>query len=534
MATRTESLKGRLSVDTSAWSAGLTRARSIFGGFTAAVGAGFGKIGGALKTAIGGFLKLGQSIAKIGLAGLAAGIAATVAGFKQIASLGGELSDVSARTGIAVGDLVILREQFRIAGLDVGKVTESVSRLNRALEDDKKTDFFKSIGLDPVSMQKLGNMEKLNRVLDSIRAKANGNANAARQMMDEIFGKRQGAEMITLLDPNGFAKAEGMVGELATLMEKNADALDDVSDRLFGGFKTKWLQFWAGAIDLALPQLTKLTDWFAALDFTRMGSAIAENLQWGFNVFRDLWKSGELGEYMFSSLLSGVVKTFSVALAMAKLVGAAMFSAQNLDMIKKFFESLAALLGARIERMISDLPVWLGGDIKLGEGLKSERQKKADNLEFQANDMLRQIAKAAPEYAGTTAKEIAAGFQTALGGLDSLKPFLESAANRRNGLVAGTETGRSAFGGDVAPNTLAQILKSPTTPITSDRSDRSMSAYMAREEAAAKAAAEADRRYARDNRLEAQAKEFGEMKTWMQEMTTLNKQIAENTKMEVQ
>lgn len=529
MATVTESLKGVLSISTEKWAAGLRGARVMFSAFASAtakgferVGGGLLKIGGLLTSAIGGFLKLGKTIAGIGIAGLAAGITATVAGFKQISDLGGELSDVSARTGIAVGDLVILREQFRLAGLDITRVTDSVARLNRALEDDKKTDFFRSIGLDPASIQKLGNMEKLNRVLDAIRNKSNGNANAARQMMDEIFGRRQGAEMITLLDPAGFSKAKEMVGEMAGLMEKNANALDDVSDRFFNGFKTKWLQFWAGAIDPVLPQLERVTNWFAKLDFSATGKALAEQFQWSFNVLRDLFQEGKLGDFLFSSLLSGVVGIFSIAMNLAKQVGSAIFSKSTLNYLSLLFDAFTAKLGA----LINDLK----SEMSFNPVTRVLAKEKSRALHEDADGMISNVGRAAPEFIKPVALDIASAIGEAMRGqgLESLKPFLESESARRQGLISSTATGRSGFNTDVAPHAgLMDMLRMANGPVADTRGDRSASAYMATEIARSQREAASEARYRRDNRLEAQARDFSEV-------TELLKQVAENTKMETQ
>ena len=88
------------------------------------------RLSGALARINGKMLALQSRIAKFAVAFLAIRSAARVvtAGFdhfRQALDVGGRLSDLSANTGIAVGDLVVLQQEFANAGKsaeDIGPV----------------------------------------------------------------------------------------------------------------------------------------------------------------------------------------------------------------------------------------------------------------------------------------------------------------------------------------------------------------------------------------------------------------------------
>ncbi|MEI8311484.1 MAG: hypothetical protein WCH98_12085, partial [Verrucomicrobiota bacterium] len=59
--------------------------------------------------------------------------ASAFAAIKESLDLGGHLTDMSAQTGIAVADLVVLRQAFANAGMDADAVGPQINRLQKAL-----------------------------------------------------------------------------------------------------------------------------------------------------------------------------------------------------------------------------------------------------------------------------------------------------------------------------------------------------------------------------------------------------------------
>lgn len=309
MATRTESLVGKLSIEDAEWRAGLAKASSQFKGFSSQISTG---LGGAFK---GGLAGVSSFVAGAGnmlrglmsnIAGLAGALGiggllsagGIVAGIKNITDMGGALKDTAARTGIAIDDLVILQEQFRQGGIEASSVTTYVKKLNEALLDSKKGDLFTALGLDPATLRKAGPVDTINAVIDAIR-KVNNTA-LQQKALGQIFGSIQ---LMTLVDdPNSEKGARAMVGGLSGSMKKNAGAFDDISDLLFGGIPVKLQQIFAGFTEGLLPILSKVTEVFAAMDFTETGKLLGDQLLWAYNVFAGLWNNGSLWTFAGANL----------------------------------------------------------------------------------------------------------------------------------------------------------------------------------------------------------------------------------------
>lgn len=57
--------------------------------------------------------------------------------------LGGELNDLSSRTGIAVGDLAVLRQEFTDAGRGAENVGPAIAKMQRSLAEGEDADLIK-------------------------------------------------------------------------------------------------------------------------------------------------------------------------------------------------------------------------------------------------------------------------------------------------------------------------------------------------------------------------------------------------------
>lgn len=296
MATRSEVLTGRLAVDTSAWSTGLMQASSMFKGFAGGIGRGLtqafansyqaikgvvGKIGGAIRSTIG------TALQALGIGGLLSG-GGILAGLNNIAQLGGTISDLSERTGIAASAITILREQFRQGGIEADSVTQYIRRMFAALDDPKKADVFKRLGLDQGSLARMNPDMAFNRILDGVRKLRSKMQQA--NILSELFGGRQGINLMTLVaDRNSFNSAKEMVGSMARDMDKFAPIFDRISDILGpGGIGVKMQQIFFGILKGFSTDLLKLADKFSKLDFQRVGENITEWLKWGWSTFQAL------------------------------------------------------------------------------------------------------------------------------------------------------------------------------------------------------------------------------------------------------
>jgi hypothetical protein len=344
MAAATIPLIGELGLKDDKFNQALARNQQKFRQFSSEAGKGlsgaFAAGGNALKSfggmAAGVFNGLKNAVfgltQALGLGGLLS-TAGIMAGIKDIADLGGRLSDTSARTGIAVKDLVILEEQFRQAGIGADQATNYVRRMNEALLDGKKADLFKAMGLDAASLLRSSPQDALNKILGQIRQI--GSTAQQQKALSNIFGARQGVMLMTIVtDPDSFAKAQQMVGGMSELMNKNANALDRISDNLWGGIPVKIRQAFLGFTDALIDPLLEATKFVESIDFTNTGQKLGEQLMWAWDIFSGLVKNENLMEYIGERLRQGFIWALSYLAGGLSVLFKNLLSPENLLILK--------------------------------------------------------------------------------------------------------------------------------------------------------------------------------------------------------
>jgi hypothetical protein len=171
-------------------------------------------------------------------------------GFSQVLNDGGALTDLSARTGIAIDRLVVLRQAFQNAGVSGDGIGPAIGRLQKALgginEDGKATaGAFAALGLTVSGLAAMKPDEAFRRTGEAIAALPSPAARAEAAMA--VFG-RSGAELLAIFGDGGaFANAERQAGGLGDAMSRNAAAFDRIGDAV-GVAKTKMAEFSAGAL----------------------------------------------------------------------------------------------------------------------------------------------------------------------------------------------------------------------------------------------------------------------------------------------
>ena len=245
---------------------------------------------------------------KAGMAGAAiAGLGSfdgLAAGIREAAQLGSRISDVAVRTQIAAGDVVALEQAFRNAGLSADKVQTSVARLDKTLVDAKERGgeaaaVFRKLGLDVEELLGSKPAERFKAVGAAIAGLESPAQRSAVAM--KIFG-RSGSELLTLFtDPDGFARAERMVGGLAVTLERNADSFDSISDSIDAmGLKSK--QFFTGFLGQIDNLVRYWLDRFEQLDFTSAGEKAGALVQ----LVKQKFREGQLTEFIELVIAAGV------------------------------------------------------------------------------------------------------------------------------------------------------------------------------------------------------------------------------------
>lgn len=236
----------------------------------------FGKIGLAAGVA-GVAVKAGM----MAVEAATAAAAAVVAGFGQAIDLGGELTDLSSRTGETAGNLLVLQRAFENTGVGAEKVGTSINKMQKFIAEasaggEEQTATLNALG---ISMSDLAGKTPSDQmqVLAQKIAGISDPAQRARASM-EIFGK-SGGELLPLL--NNFSGelegARGQLGSLPDVMDRSARAMDDLGDN-FDAIKTKTMEFAAGFIEKALPSLNAFTKSLSGIDAAGWGQALMKQV----------------------------------------------------------------------------------------------------------------------------------------------------------------------------------------------------------------------------------------------------------------
>ena len=195
---------------------------------------------------------------------------------KESLDLGGRLSDVSAQTGIAVGDLVVLRQAFDNAGVGADAVGPAINRMQKALagvseDGEPSNDALVRLGITMGEIRSLSPAEQFARVASGIAAIQDPTERAATAM--KIFGRKGGEMMALFKDPEAMAVAAQQVGGLASTMQANAARFDSISDA-FGAAGLKGQQFAAGLTAAIAPALDEVAAALNKTDLTGLGESV--------------------------------------------------------------------------------------------------------------------------------------------------------------------------------------------------------------------------------------------------------------------
>lgn len=195
---------------------------------------------------------------------------------KESLDLGGRLSDVSAQTDIAVGDLVVLRQAFANAGLSAEQVGPMINRLQKALagadeEGNSTSEAFVKLGLSMQEIAGLSPAEQFARVSSALSTVADPAQRAAIAM--QLFGRKGGEMMVLFRDGTAMQTAAQQVGGLAAVMDENAVRFDMISDAL-GSANLKGQQLAAGFTAAVAPALEEVGAALNELDLTGLGQML--------------------------------------------------------------------------------------------------------------------------------------------------------------------------------------------------------------------------------------------------------------------
>lgn len=237
-------------------------------------GIGLGKIGIAAGVA-GAAFAAGMKVLE-----LAADAArAVVDNFGEALDLGGELSDLSARTGETAGNLLVLQRAFDNSGAGADKVGTAVNKLQKFMDDAEQgmklnIDTLQRLGLTYEDLKGKTPTEQMQVFAERISAIQDPTERAGLAM--KVFGK-SGGELLPLLSnfSGELETAQGQLGSMPGVMDRTSNAFDTISDNLSVA-RGKLTEFAAGMLEGAAPALEKFSAMLAGVDAAGWGQKLGE------------------------------------------------------------------------------------------------------------------------------------------------------------------------------------------------------------------------------------------------------------------
>ncbi|MEO5915336.1 MAG: hypothetical protein ABIS50_13970 [Luteolibacter sp.] len=264
----------------------MAKSRSI-GGIYAELSLRDGKFKAGLKASSMAMKRFAAQSSKYAAAGLAAGAGAAAAGLAtgtlhtldQVDALG----DLSAQTGVAVADLMVLQRAYKDGGRAAEMTGKDIGKMQKTLADAAGggNDPFAEMGLSARALMGLNPSQQFRDIGAAIMRIQNPAERTAKAM--QIFGK--GGMGLTSVFP-GIDAAAKALGKMPELAEKFAEQMGKAND-LIGHFPVKSDQFFtgftAGIVGGILPDLEKVDNF----DFTDLGKNLGDAVASGLSVLRD-------------------------------------------------------------------------------------------------------------------------------------------------------------------------------------------------------------------------------------------------------
>jgi len=354
---------------------------------------------------------------------------AVVQGFSDALDLGGRLSELSTRTGVAAGTLLVLETAFKNSGLEASQVGVAINKLQNFMQDaanggDKQIQTMNKLGISLSDLAGKTPTDQMRIFADKIAGIQDPTQRAA--MASDVFGDKLGGKLLPLLvDFSGnLDDARGKVGSLEQVMNDNAAAFDKFSESI-DTIKGKMTAFAAGILSETVPALQELGTSMAGVDAAGLGKIIGQILN---PAIVDLTKNITIATDIF-----GVLKK-AASDAGSGLTGSSDAFKDGATQANQYLQVLAALLPGGID------PLSLG--LKAVASVSNDATKGMNDVATAAND-----AKPSLAVIGDQAVDTGAKINTAFTLTADLKPELDSIGSGWGDISDKIQTGNSLLDG---------------------------------------------------------------------------------------
>lgn len=258
-----EAIRFNASLNTAGFDSGAKNLQNLAAQASAGITRHFGKIAAAV----------------VGIGAAFIGVRAAVQSFNAAIAMGGQLNDLSARTGETAGNLAILQRAFENAGAGAEAVGPTINRLQRAIVEageggKEQAKAFEKLGMNLEDIRRKTPTEQLQAVAAALQRVGNDSDRSAIAM--QLLG-RSGGELLPLLRAMGVEldAARNQLGSLPGVMDRTNRALDTIGDN-FAAIAQKGKEFAAGLLEKVAPALADLTTRLANIDAAGFGAKLSE------------------------------------------------------------------------------------------------------------------------------------------------------------------------------------------------------------------------------------------------------------------
>jgi len=215
-------------------------------------------------------------------------------------NFGSDMANLSTQLGISAGRATVLRQVFDDTGVGADSLKQTFTVMQKALggvndEGEPTNKMFAKLGLSMDNLKKLDAEGQFHAIGEAIRGVEDPGERVTALM--GIFGK-SGAPLARLFaDDGALQEAEARLGGLPAILDKNANAFNNVSTRL-NALKMKTVGFWAGMAEGVLPMADSISRALDGIDLSGLGQKIGTAVSSFVQMFRD----APFGEVLWTSV----------------------------------------------------------------------------------------------------------------------------------------------------------------------------------------------------------------------------------------
>lgn len=324
------------------------------------------------------FAGLGRSV--IGLTAAYIGATQAISSFNSAMGFAGQMSDLSSITGESAGNLAVLERAFTNTGVGgdrmlpmITKMTDFVDRLGKGNEEAAATA--KILGVTFDDLKNKTPVQRLKTLLQALAGVRNENDQINASM--DAFGSRGGPKLIAFANAfdESMQTAKDQLGSVVDILDRNADAIDNLGDMLQNSVGKKLNEFALGFIDSSLAasglvkQLSEVDAAAAGIDVGKIFSGIIKEPMQGFLAMGEILLLGvtKAGNALINATLHAA-KVYADALTKMELWSAvASMIVTSLAQVANFLtRAFLSAIKKGVLEPLSNLPSWLGGDIYKG------------------------------------------------------------------------------------------------------------------------------------------------------------------------